>query len=173
MINKKLDDREIRDALTYAFEGGWRLVKLYFMVGLPTETDEDLAGIAALVRDSLELGRAILGSAPRIHVSLSSFIPKPHTPFQWLGMEDEAVLADKQTALRTELRRHRTVEVKTHAVATSVLEAVFSRGDRRLGRVLIDAWRRGRAVRRLGRQARRRSLEGALSPRRGSTTGII
>jgi radical SAM family uncharacterized protein len=143
VINKKLDAAEIRDALTFAFEGGWRLVKLYFMVGLPTETDEDLDGIAALVRDCLELGRTILGSAPRIHVSLASFIPKPHTPFQWLGMEDEAVLAAKQSALRTELRRHRTVEVKTHDVATSVLEAVFSRGDRRLGRVLVDAWRRG------------------------------
>jgi radical SAM family uncharacterized protein len=143
VINKKLDAAEIRDALTFAFEGGWRLVKLYFMVGLPTETEEDLAGIAALVRDCIDLGRTILGSAPRIHVSLASFIPKPHTPFQWLGMEDEAVLAAKQAALRTELRRHRTVEVKTHAVATSVLEAVFSRGDRRLGRVLIDAWKRG------------------------------
>ena len=143
VINKKLDDREIRDALTFAFEGGWKLVKLYFMAGLPTETEEDLKGIVALVRDSLDLGRSILGSVPRIHVSLSSFIPKPHTPFQWLGMEDEAVLAEKQAYVRTELRRHRTVEVKTHAIATSVLEAVFSRGDRRLNRVLIDAWRRG------------------------------
>ena len=143
VINKKLDDREIRDALTFAFEGGWQLVKLYFMVGLPTETDEDLGGIVALVRDSLDLGRSIRGSVPRIHVSLSSFIPKPHTPFQWLGMEDEAVLAEKHARLRAELRRYRTVEVKTHPIATSVLEAVFSRGDRRLGRVLVDAWRRG------------------------------
>jgi radical SAM family uncharacterized protein len=143
VINKKLDDREIRDALTFAFEGGWQLVKLYFMAGLPTETDEDLGGIIALVRDCLDLGRSIRGSTPRIHVSLSSFIPKPHTPFQWLGMEDEAVLAEKHAYVRAELRRHRTVEVKTHSIATSVLEAVFSRGDRRLGRVLVGAWRRG------------------------------
>jgi radical SAM family uncharacterized protein len=143
VIDKKLDDREIRDALTFAFEGGWKLVKLYFMVGLPTETGEDLEGIVELVRSSLELGRSILGSAPRIHVSLSSFIPKPHTPFQWLGMDDEAVLAEKQAFVRSELRRFRSVEVKTHPLATSVLEAVFSRGDRRLGSVLIDAWRRG------------------------------
>jgi len=143
VINKRLDDREIRDALTFAFEGGWKLVKLYFMAGLPTETDEDLAGIVGLVRDSLELGRSILGSPPRIHLSLSSFIPKPHTPFQWLGMEDESVLAEKQAYVRAELRRHRTVEIKVHSVTTSVLEAVFSRGDRRLGPVLIDAWRRG------------------------------
>jgi radical SAM family uncharacterized protein len=143
VINKKLDAGEIRDALTFAFEGGWKLVKLYFMAGLPTETDEDLAGIVALVRDALDLGRTILGSYPRIHVSLSSFIPKPHTPFQWLGMDDADVLAEKLAYVRAELRRYRTVEVKTHAVATSVLEAVFSRGDRRLGRVLVDAWRRG------------------------------
>jgi len=143
VINKKIDDREIRDALTFAFEGGWKLVKLYFMAGLPTETDEDLAGIVDLVRGVLDLGRSIAGSTPRVHVSLSSFIPKPHTPFQWLGMEDEAVLAAKQEFVRNELRRHRTVEVKTHPIATSVLEGVFSRGDRRLGSVLIDAWKRG------------------------------
>jgi radical SAM family uncharacterized protein len=143
VINKKLDDREIRDALTFAFEGGWKLVKLYFMAGLPTETWEDLAGIVALVRASLELGKTILGSYPRIHVSLASFIPKPHTPFQWLGMDDEAVLAEKQAYVRSELRRHKTVAVKTHDVTTSVLEAVFSRGDRRLGRVLVGAWKRG------------------------------
>jgi len=143
VINKNLDGDQIRDALTFAFEGGWTLVKLYFMAGLPTETDEDLAGIVGLVRDTLDLGRSILGSTPRIHVSLSSFIPKPHTPFQWLGMDDEAVLAAKHAFVRSELRRFRTVEVKTHTIATSVLEAVFSRGDRRLGPVLIDAWKRG------------------------------
>ncbi|MGZ5498747.1 MAG: TIGR03960 family B12-binding radical SAM protein, partial [Candidatus Aminicenantales bacterium] len=82
VINKDLDGDEIREALTLAFEGGWQLVKLYFMAGLPTETDEDLAGIVGLVRDTLDLGRSILGSTPRVHVSLSSFIPKPHTPFQ-------------------------------------------------------------------------------------------
>ena len=143
VINKKLDGREIRDALTYAFEGGWKLVKLYFMAGLPTETEEDLGGIVGLVRDALDLGRAVLGSTPRINVSLSSFIPKPHTPFQWLGMDDADVLAGKLASVRAELRRHRTVEVKTHSVDASVLEAVFSRGDRRLGRVLLEAWRRG------------------------------
>ncbi len=143
VINKKLDGREIRDALTFAFEGGWKLVKFYFMVGLPTETEEDLAGIVDLVRDSLALGRSILGSTPRIHVSLASFIPKPHTPFQWVGMDDEAVLFEKQAYVRSELRRHKSVEFKSHSVPTSVLEAVFARGDRRLGRVLLEAWKRG------------------------------
>jgi radical SAM family uncharacterized protein len=143
VINKTLDAREIRDALTFAFEGGWKLVKLYFMAGLPTETAEDLAGIITLVREALDLGRGILGAPPRIHVSLSSFIPKPHTPFQWLGMDGEAALAAKQEGVRAELRRFRSVEVKTHPIGTSILEAVFSRGDRRLGPVLAEAWRRG------------------------------
>jgi radical SAM family uncharacterized protein len=143
VINKTLDAREIRDALTFAFEGGWKLVKLYFMAGLPTETAEDLAGIVALVREALDIGRGILGGPPRIHVSLSSFIPKPHTPFQWVGMDEESVLAEKLDRVRAELRRFRSVEVKTHPIGTSVLEAVFSRGDRRLGPVLVEAWRRG------------------------------
>ncbi len=143
VIDKKIDEREIRDALTFAFQGGWKLVKLYFMVGLPTETGEDLAGIVDLVRSALDIGRSILGSPPRIHVSVSSFIPKPHTPFQWLGMDGEESLAAKQAYLRSELRRWKSVQVKTHPLATSILEAVFSRGDRRLGPVLVDAWRRG------------------------------
>jgi radical SAM family uncharacterized protein/radical SAM-linked protein len=143
VINKKLDDREIEDALTFAFQGGWKLIKLYFMVGLPTETDEDLSAVVSLVRRALDLGRSILGSLPRIHVSLASFIPKPHTPFQWLGMEDEDRLLEKQDIIRGELRRHRSVEVKAHPTDTSVLEAVFSRGDRRLGPVLARAWSKG------------------------------
>jgi len=143
VIGKRLNAAEIRDALTFAFEGGWQLIKLYVMIGLPTETAEDLAGIVSLVRDTVDLGRRILGRPPRVHLSVSSFIPKPHTPFQWLGMDDEETLGRKQAALRSELRRFRSVEVKTHSIPTSVLEAVFSRGDRRLGPVLVDAWRRG------------------------------
>jgi radical SAM family uncharacterized protein/radical SAM-linked protein len=143
VINKKLTDEEIRAALTTAFSGGWKLVKLYFMVGLPTETNEDLKGIVDMVRGSLDLGRSILGTSPRIHLSLSSFIPKPHTPFQWLKMEDERSLAEKQLFVRSELGRSRSVEFKDHPVKTSVLEGVFSRGDRRLNRVLFRAWSKG------------------------------
>jgi radical SAM family uncharacterized protein len=143
VINKKLTDEEIREALTLAFRGGWKLVKFYFMAGLPTETEEDLQGIIDLVRGSLELGRSILGAPPRINVSLSSFIPKPHTPFQWLGMDDEKTLAEKQRFVRSGLGRARSVEFKDHPVRTSRLEAVFSRGDRRLNRVLIRAWENG------------------------------
>jgi radical SAM family uncharacterized protein len=142
-INKKLDDREIHDALSYAFAKGWKLVKLYFMVGLPTETDEDLAGIVALVRNVIGTGQRILGAPPRIHLSVSSFIPKPHTAFQWAAMDEGDTLAAKQDYLRAELRRSRSVEFKRHPVDVSLLEAAFSRGDRRLNGVLRRAWAAG------------------------------
>lgn len=143
VINKKLDDREIHDALAFAFARGWKLVKLYFMVGLPTETEEDLAGIVALVRDIIGTGQRILGAPPRIHLSVSSFIPKPHTAFQWAAMDDGDTLAAKQDYLRAELRRSRSVEFKRHPVDVSLLEAAFSRGDRRLNGVLRAAWAAG------------------------------
>ncbi len=143
VINKKLTDAEIDEALASAFRGGWQLVKLYFMIGLPTETDEDIRAIVGLVRRALELGRSILGRPPRLHVSVSSFIPKPHTPFQWVGMESEASLAEKQRSIRADLGRAKSVEFKDHPVPTSLLEAAFSRGDRRLGGVLIRAWTKG------------------------------
>jgi radical SAM family uncharacterized protein/radical SAM-linked protein len=143
VINKKLTDQEIWDALAAAFSGGWKLVKFYFMAGLPTETEEDMRAIVHMVRRSLELGRSILGTYPRIHVSLSSFIPKPHTPFQWLAMEGERSLQEKQRFVRAELGRSRSVEFKDHPVETSILEAAFSRGDRRLNRVLLRAWSKG------------------------------
>ncbi len=143
VINKKLDDREIDEALANAFSAGWQLVKFYFMIGLPTEREEDLEGIVSLVRRSHEMGRSILKAPPRIHVSISSFIPKPHTPFQWLAMEEAASLEDKRRRLRAGLKRIRSVEIKDHPVQTSVLEAVFSRGDRRLGGVLRRAWAHG------------------------------
>ncbi len=143
VINKPLRDDDIADALTFAFRNGWQLVKLYFMAGLPTETDDDLRGIARLVGEMVRLGKSILGRTPRFNVSLSSFIPKPHTPFQWAGMDDARVLAEKQRFVRSELGRFRSVAFKDHPVPVSVLEAVFSRGDRRLGPVLRRAWELG------------------------------
>jgi radical SAM family uncharacterized protein/radical SAM-linked protein len=143
VINKPLRDEDIADALTYAFRNGWQLVKLYFMAGLPTETEEDLRGIARLVGEMVRLGKSVLGRTPRFNVSLSSFIPKPHTPFQWAGMDDARILEEKQRFVRAELGRFRSVAFKDHPVPVSVLEGVFSRGDRRLGPVLRRAWELG------------------------------
>ena len=143
VINKNLTDQDLREALTSAFSQGWQLAKLYFMVGLPTETEDDLRGIVTLIEEMIRLGQSLLGRPPRFNVSLSSFIPKPHTPFQWLAMEEADVLAEKQRLVRAALRRRRNVEFKEHPVPASVLEGVFSRGDRRLGAVLVRAWELG------------------------------
>jgi len=143
VINKELDNQDILDAAATAFGRGWRLLKLYFMVGLPTEKEEDLEGIVRLVEEILQLGRSVMKSPPRINLSLSSFIPKPHTPFQWLSMEEERTLREKQRFVRSRLSRFRSVAIKAHPTESSVLEAVFSRGDRKLGPALLQAWRRG------------------------------
>ncbi len=143
VINKHITEGEIEEAAANAFSRGWRLLKLYFMVGLPTEKEEDLQGIVSLVKGIVGQGSRVLGSPPRINLSVSSFIPKPHTPFQWLAMDDEQVLLEKQEFIRSGLRRLRSVEIKEHPIQTSLLEAAFSRGDRRLGAVLRDAWTRG------------------------------
>jgi radical SAM family uncharacterized protein/radical SAM-linked protein len=143
VINKDLSDEEIGRAAQVAFSRGWRLLKLYFMLGLPTESQEDLEGIVHIVRDIVSLGTRALGQAPLVNVSLSSFIPKPHTPFQWMAMEGDKILEEKQRFIRTALRKQRSVKIKAQRVEQSVLEAVFSRGDRRLGPVLLAAWRGG------------------------------
>ena len=171
VINKKMGDREIHDAVAYAFSKGWKLVKLYFMVGLPTETDEDLAGIVALVREVIGAGQKILGTPPRIHLSVSSFIPKPHTAFQWAAMDDGDTLAAKQEYLRSELRRSRSVEFKRHPVDVSLLEAAFSRGDRRLNGVLRTAWTAGARFDRWGDRFEPRLWAEAFS-REGVDPGI-
>jgi radical SAM family uncharacterized protein/radical SAM-linked protein len=171
VINKKMGDREIHDAVAYAFSKGWKLVKLYFMVGLPTETDEDLAGIVALVREVIGAGQKILGTPPRIHLSVSSFIPKPHTAFQWAAMDDGDTLAAKQEYLRSELRRSRSVEFKRHPVDVSLLEAAFSRGDRRLNGVLRTAWTAGARFDSWGDRFEPRLWEEAFS-REGVDPGI-
>ncbi len=143
VINKNLQDREILEASQNAFSQGWRLLKLYFMVGLPTERDEDLEGIVNMVKEVIRIGYKILKTAPRINLSISSFIPKPHTPFQWLEMEGEKILIEKHRFLKSRLKKYRFVKFKDHPIKNSLLEAVFSRGDRHLNQVLLESWRRG------------------------------
>jgi radical SAM family uncharacterized protein/radical SAM-linked protein len=140
VINKNLPEDVIVSTAQEAFRAGWRLLKLYFMMGLPTETGEDLAAIATLVRQLLKAGPQ--GFRPRLNLSLSTFIPKPHTPFQWEGQAD---LADSQTRLHEvkDLLKQPHVQLKWNSAAQSWLEGIFSRGDRRLAEVLLAAHRRG------------------------------
>jgi radical SAM family uncharacterized protein/radical SAM-linked protein len=143
VINKSLTEDEIKEAVVQAFSHGWQLLKLYFMVGLPTETQEDLIGIVDLVKEIFLLGKSLLKKSPKINLSISSFIPKPHTPFQWVAMDSEKSLKEKQDFLRSHLKKIRSIKFKNHPIQNSLLEGIFSRGDRRLSSVLIQAWKKG------------------------------
>ncbi len=146
VINKNITEEQILDAMRLAFQGGWNGAKLYFMLGLPTETMEDVEGIAHLAR-AIE---AIYRSLPReqrprrmeLTVSTSMFIPKPFTPFQWVGQTGRDLLAERQRRLK-DLLRSPSIKYSWHDLSTSYLEAVLSRGDRRLGPVIQKAWSDG------------------------------
>jgi hypothetical protein len=117
-------------------------MKLYFLTGLPSETDIDTLGIAELARNCVEIGKEYHGK-PSITVSVGGFVPKPFTPFQWFGQNTEVELRRKVDLLRTDLRHDRGVQLKWHDPAATVAEGLMSRGDRRLGVVIEDVWRHG------------------------------
>lgn len=143
VINKGVSEQDLEEAVGAAFRAGWSGVKLYFMIGLPTETDEDIRGIAALTHKVSDIYRAVKGKrGAKVSVSVSSFVPKPHTPFQWYGQDGMAELERKQQLLKS-LFRDRSISLSWHDAKVSYLEAVFARGDRRLGPVVTAAWRRG------------------------------
>ncbi|HPT83782.1 MAG TPA: TIGR03960 family B12-binding radical SAM protein [Limnochordia bacterium] len=140
VINKNVSDQDLKEVVQAAFQAGWHRIKLYFMIGLPTETEQDLDGIADLAKQVLAWGRQYRTSRkrPEVTVSVASFVPKPHTPFQWRGQDPLEVLQGKQEYLMERLR-HPGIQFSLHKVEHSFLEAVFSRGDRRLGAVLERA----------------------------------
>jgi radical SAM superfamily enzyme YgiQ (UPF0313 family) len=148
VINKGVTEEDIFSALELAFEGGWSRVKLYFMLGLPTETLEDVLGIADMAKKIERLYfdvTARTGQRKRrleIIVSTSMFIPKPFTPFQWEKQDTREMLITKQRAL-AERMRSRNIQYSWHDPDTSVWETVMSRGDRRLAPVLLDGYRSG------------------------------
>ena len=147
VINKGVTEDDLVRSVTDAFEQGWSAVKLYFMIGLPTETDEDVLAIAELAR----LVRRCYFSVPkerrapglRITVSASVFVPKNFTPFQWEAQLDAETVVRRQKLLRDALREVKGVDFKYHAPDVSFIEAVFARGDRRLADVLERAYRLG------------------------------
>ena len=142
VINKNVTEEDVLKSCAVAFEEGWSAMKMYFMIGLPTETEEDVRGIAELGRKVRELGRARFNKNVKVTCSASYFVPKPHTPFQWCQQEGIETIKQKQRMLRELGRRYR-IEVKVHHAETSVLEGIISRGDRRLARVIERAWRLG------------------------------
>ena len=145
-INKNVTEEEVLQTASQAFAGGWTAVKLYFMLGLPTETDEDVQGIAALAQKVVDAYYANpdkpKGKSVTVSVSASTFVPKPFTPFQWEGQDDGETVLRKQALLRESIHT-RKVSLSCHHADTSFLEAVFARGDRRLADVLESAWRKG------------------------------
>ncbi len=142
VINKNITEDDVIKSCRTAFKHGWSQVKLYFMIGLPTETDEDVVGIAELGRKIVELGRREFNKSVKVTVSASSLVPKPHTPFQWSEVVDLPEIRRRQELLGALCRRYR-LNYKHHHAETSVVEAVLSRGDRKLGRVIERAWRAG------------------------------
>lgn len=141
VINKNVTEDDHLAAAEAAFRCGWKRIKLYFMIGLPTETDDDLIGIAHLARDVYRVGRN-MGFKPTVNLSVANFVPKPHTPFQWRAQDSVEELERKQSVLMKALRE-KHVALSWHDARASRLEAVLSRGDRRLGAVILAAWKKG------------------------------
>ncbi len=141
VINKDVTEEEVLDTAERVFAQGWLSLKLYFMIGLPTEEEEDLAGIVSLCRRIVESCRTPRGK-PRLAVGLSTFVPKPHTPFQWAAQLSLEATKMKLEWLKRELRKV-GARVKWQQPELSILEGAFSRGDRRLGGVLLRAHKKG------------------------------
>ena len=148
VINKMVSEDDLIRTVTAAYSAGWRQVKLYFMCGLPTETDEDVLQIARLAREVIRAGRQASGRRDiRCTVSIGGFVPKPHTPFQWAGQlgaaQTDARLALLRDAIRGDREVGRAIGFRYHDGRPGIIEGLLSRGDRRVGAVIEQAWRDG------------------------------
>ncbi|MBN1612653.1 MAG: TIGR03960 family B12-binding radical SAM protein [Polyangiaceae bacterium] len=142
LINKNVTEAQLLQTAEHVFSRGFEKIKLYFMIGLPTEQDGDVLGIAEVARNTIAVGRRHTRRA-KVTVSVSNHVPKPHTPFQWCAMNAVPEIERKQRLLRDALRGARGIETRFHHANTSWLEAALARGDRRLGPVLERAFSRG------------------------------
>lgn len=146
VINKGVTEENLLDSVALAFRGGWNGVKLYFMIGLPYETMEDVEGIATLglkvVDEYFKVPKELRNRGLEVTISTSSFVPKPFTPFQWEPQDSMSELRTKQRFLKDHIK-DRHLRYNWHDPELSMLEAVFARGDRRTGKVLLRAWERG------------------------------
>ncbi|OAB86771.1 radical SAM protein [Janibacter melonis] len=148
VINKMVTEDDLIATVSAAYGAGWRQVKLYFMCGLPTETDEDVLQIAEVAKRVIETGRQVAGHNDiRCTVSIGGFVPKPHTPFQWASQlsaeETDARLAKLREAIRSDKRYGRSIGFRYHDGKPGIVEGLLSRGDRRIGRVIEEVWRDG------------------------------
>lgn len=139
VINKNLSETDILKGVEIAIRLGWQRIKLYFMLGLPTEDDPDIEAIIELISKINTLGKGKL----QIGVTLSPFVPKPFTPFQWAPMLDATVLLNRAYRIKNAFGKTRNIRIKYHTIESSLLEAVLSRGDEKLGRAIEAAWKDG------------------------------
>lgn len=146
VINKNVTEEEIMNTCRIAFEGGYSTVKLYFMMGLPTETDEDIIGISELANRIIDLYNSIenrpKGRGVQISVSCATFVPKPFTPFQFEPQDTREMIEHKQKLLLDTVKTKK-IKVSYHNPDVSLLEAILAKGDRRLGKVIYTAWKKG------------------------------
>jgi radical SAM family uncharacterized protein len=148
VINKMVSEEEIIRTVATAYSHGWRQVKLYFMCGLPTETDEDVLAIAELAKKIIQTGREASGhNDVRRTVSIGGFVPKPHTPFQWAAQLDHETTDDRLRKLRDTVRADRryarAIGFRYHDGKPGIIEGLLSRGDRRVGAIIEEVWRQG------------------------------
>ena len=142
VINKNISNEDLFEGVRVAYKEGWNLVKLYFMVGLPTETDEDVEEIADLAYKVSSLRKEFNGSYGNVNVAIAPFVPKAHTPFQWEPMITLERIKEIRRIVKSRVKR-KNIHVRFHKAERSVLEGIFARGDRRLGSVILQAWREG------------------------------
>lgn len=142
IINKYVPDEQVLEAARAVYSRGWRTIKLYFMIGHPEETLEDVQAIANLCKAVLKEGQKILGGKANVNVGVSTFIPKPHTPFQWVPQDTHVQVRQKLHLLQNQLKGH-GLHLRYNKVEESEFEGIMARADRRLGRVIEQAWRMG------------------------------
>ncbi len=143
VINKHISTEDLLKTAEEVYSRGWRLLKLYFMIGQPTETDEDVIAIAKLAKQVLAIGEKYHGRKAKVRVGVSTFVPKPHTPFQWAGLASLDDIRRKQALMRREFGRIKGIIFNWNDPEESLMEAFLSRGDRRLGVVIKTAWEKG------------------------------
>lgn len=143
VINKNVTEEQLMETAERTFSRGFDNMKLYFMIGLPTETEDDVRGIVEVGRHALAVGRKHRKGRAKVTVSVSTHVPKPHTPFQWCAMDSLSEIRHKQALLKNAAGSDRNLTVRTHTSVTSLLEGVLARGDRKLGPVIERAFRNG------------------------------
>ncbi|MCK5077289.1 MAG: hypothetical protein KAR38_12985, partial [Calditrichia bacterium] len=143
VINKNISEEDIFNAVTNTFEQGWEIIKLYTMIGLPTETDDDVEAIADMAIKIWKIGCKILGKKARINLAVSTFIPKPFTPFQWVPFISEEDLARKQKIIADKIIPFKKIKFNFNSYKISVLEALLSQGDRKVAEIVYTNWKNG------------------------------